>query len=284
MPRRIVVFRLDRNPLVCRARIRHLRRINPGVPIMGLYGGPGGYRRLAFRLGSRLLLHLDAFYATGRAPHWNWKHGDLALAAWYRDVGHRHEFDVLHLVEWDLLLLAPLHELYRRIPDEALGLTAYTPLRHVGDDWEWMRLAEPRAETEELLRRGRDTWGFTGEPFVCLMGAACFPRSFLEAYVAHELPEVGHDEVRLPMFASILNFPVEDTGFRSSWREGSDDAYFNAFGKEIDPQVIIAELKRAEGRRAFHPVRRTVHEVDRLPFLASIRSPARRRRALHGKQ
>jgi hypothetical protein len=35
----------------------------------------------------------------GEAPRWNWKNGDLALAAWYRDVGYRIDFDIAQLVE-----------------------------------------------------------------------------------------------------------------------------------------------------------------------------------------
>jgi hypothetical protein len=259
-----VVFRFDRNPLICRARVRKLRSLNPGVPIFGLYGGPGGIRETALRMASRVVIGLDAFFATGRSPRWNWQHGDLALAAWFREVGHRHEFDVVHLIEWDLLLLAPLDDLYGGVPRGALGLTAYTPLREVGEDWDWMRLGELSAGSEELLRRARDTWGFNQEPYACLFGAACFPRSFLAAYSDLDSPEVGHDELRVPLFAAILGFPVQDTGFRRSWHEGAeDDAYFNAFGREINPETVRSEQAKVDGRRVFHPVRQVVSGAER---------------------
>jgi hypothetical protein len=263
MTRRIVVFRFDRNPLVCRARVRTLRRHNPGVPVVGLYGGAGGYRRWAFRLGSRAVLGLDSFYASRRTSQWNWQHGDLALAAWYRDVGHRLDFEVAHLVEWDLLLLAPLDQLYRGVAPGAVGLTAYTPLSEIGEQWDWMRHQHRRAATDELLRQARERWGYTDEPHACLGVGPCFPRSFLDEYAALDAPEVGHDELRLPLFAAILGFPVIDTGFRTSWHEGPDDAFFNVSGKEIAQATIVAELHRPDGRRAFHPVRRIVADAER---------------------
>jgi hypothetical protein len=255
---RIVVFRLDRNPLVCRTRIRTLRRLNPGVPIVGLYGGPGGFRRASFRLGSRAVLGLDSFYASRRPGHWNWQHGDLAVAAWYRDVGHRLDFDVAHLVEWDLLLLAPLDELYRDVAPDAVGLTAYTPLSEVGEEWDWLRRPERRTSTHELFRYAREHWGHAGEPYACVGVGPCFPRAFLAEYAALDAPELGHDELRLPLFAAILGYRVVDTGFRHSWHGDHDDAFFNASGQAIQEAAIVAELRRPEGRRAFHPVREIV--------------------------
>lgn len=257
------MFRFDRNPLVCRARVRTLRRLNPGVPVVGLYGGAGGCRRGAFRLGSRAVLGLDSFYASRRTGQWNWQHGDLALAAWYRDVGHRLDFDVVHLVEWDLLLLAPLEELYGRVAPGAVGLTAYTPLSDVGDEWDWLRRPDRRAATDQLFSQARERWEYTGEPHACLGVGPCFPRSFLDQYAALDAPEVGHDELRLPLFAAILGFPVVDTGFRTSWHESGDDAFFNATGKDIEDAAVLTELCRPDGRRAFHPVRRIVADAER---------------------
>jgi hypothetical protein len=261
--RSIVVFRFDRNPLVCRARVRTLRRLNPGVPVVGLYGGAAGYRGASFRLGSRGVVGLDSFYASRRTGQWNWQHGDLALAAWYRDVGHRLEFDVLHLVEWDLLLLAPLEQLYGGVGPDAVALTAYTPLSEVAEEWEWMRRPERRAATEQLLRQARERWGYTGEPYACLGIGPRLPRAFLAAYAALDVPEVGHDEIRLPLFSAMLGFRIVDTGFRRSWHEGPDDAFFNATGTDIEEAAVLAELRRPEGRRAFHPVRRIVAGVER---------------------
>ena len=255
---RLVVFRFDRNPLICRSRVRQLRRLNPDVVIAGLYGGAAGLRGALFRAASRSLLGLDSFYASSRDGRWNWQHGDLALAAWFRDVGGRYAFDVAHLVEWDLVLAAPLAEVYGHVPPDSVGLTALTPLDEVARDWEWVCRDDRRPQSEALLAALRDDWGFQGEPHVCLGVGPCFPRAFLEAYAAVEPPELGNDELRLPQMARVLGFRVVDTGLRRAWRSGSEDLVFNASGREIDPAVVRAELQRPDGRRAFHPVRRNV--------------------------
>src|SRR5689334_5716852 len=108
MTGRIVVFRFDRNPWICRARVTQLRRLNPGVRIFGLYGGAAGCRRVAFRVGSPLCwgstgstLPGEAPDGTGKTATWPWPLGT-------GDVGYSIDFDVAHLVEWDLLFLDSL--------------------------------------------------------------------------------------------------------------------------------------------------------------------------------
>lgn len=255
MVRRIVVFRFDRNPLICRERVRLLRRLNPGVRVVGLYGGAAGARGAAFRAGSRPILGLSAFWSSQRDDRWNWKNGDLALAAWYRTVGFRFDFDVAHLVEWDLVLAAPLAEVYGHVRPDALGLTTCTPLADIPAGWPWTSRPELRRETEELFRLACERWAHDGEQRACLGVGPCFPRQFLEDYADVGAPEVGHDELRLPLFADILGYPVVDNGFRRTWVNLGDDAYFNASGRAVDSADIAAELGRPDGRRAFHPVR-----------------------------
>lgn len=255
MVRRIIVFRFDRNPLVCRERVRLLRRLNPGVRVVGLYGGARGVRGAAFRAGNRPVLGLDGFWTSPEDGGWNWKNGDLALAAWYRSVGFRFDFDVAHLVEWDLLLAAPLADVYGHVEPDVLGLTTCTPLAEIPAGWIWMTRPDLRRETEDLFRLARDRWAYDGEPRACLGVGPCFPRRFLEDYAELGAPEVGHDELRLPLFADILGYPVVDNGFRRAWANKDDDVYFNASGRPIDNADIAAEMGRPDGRRVFHPVR-----------------------------
>ena len=254
MVRRVVVFRFDRNPAICRERVAQLRRLNPGVAVFGLYGGAGGRRAFAFRLGRRAVLGLDGIHRPPHDGRWNWQHGDLALADWYRQVGRHVEFDVLHLVEWDLVLTAPLSTVYGHVPPDSLGLTCCTGLDVIGPDWDWVSRPELGEQTAALLAVARERWGFAGEPRACLGVGPCLPRSFLDEYAALDVPELGHDELRWPLFADVLGHPVVETGFRSAWHSPEDDAYFNATGRLIEPATIRAEQGRADGRRAFHPV------------------------------
>ncbi len=164
---------------MCRSRIALLRALNPSVPIYGLFGGSKLERSVA-----KMLLDLEGLYVSTRPERWNWQHSDLAVAAWYREVGSRVPFDVAHVIEWDLLLLAPLQSLYAHVPQDTVGLTALTPVSVLEHEWTWLRREESRREWDTLLSRARADWGYNDVPHGCLGPGPCFPRAFLEAYAA----------------------------------------------------------------------------------------------------
>jgi hypothetical protein len=201
------------------------------------------------------LLDLDGLYSPLESGRWNWQHSDLALAAWYRDVGSRIPFDVVHVIEWDLLLLEPLESLYAPVLEGAVGLTALTPISELEQEWTWLRREENRREWETLLARARAEWGYDGVPYGCLGPGPCFPRSFVEAYAAIDPPVLCNDELRLPLFAQILGFPLSDTGLRSAWRGEREHPFFHFRDRDIEWSAIQAELANPDGWRAFHPVR-----------------------------
>ena len=234
-----------------------LRRLNPGIPVVGLFGGEGAVKRAAFGSAGISVLGLDELYSSPEPATWNWRHSDLVLARWYREVGHMIRFDVLHLVEWDLLLIEPLDSLYASVPEEAVGLTALTPISELEDEWTWLRRDDARKEWEALLARARAEWGYEGIPHGCVGPGLCVPRSFLEAYagLTPPPPPLCNDELRLPLFAQILGFRIVDTQLRGPWRGEREDPYFHFRDREIELSAIKAELASPDGRRAFHPVR-----------------------------
>jgi hypothetical protein len=252
--KRLIVFRFHKAPLVCRSRVALLRELNPDVLICGLFGGPRGVKGAAFRAGGKHLLGLDALYSSRESELWNWRNSDLVLAAWYRDFGCEIPFDIVHLVEWDLLLLEPLESLYSSVPKGAVGLTALTPITEVEGEWTWLRREESRREWEELLAAAHAEWGYEGIPHACLGPGSCFPRSFLEAYAAMDPPPLCNDELRLPLFAQILGFTIVDTGLRGRWRGEREDPFFHFRDREIELRAMQAELAKPDGWRAFHPV------------------------------
>ena len=249
--KRAVLFRFHKAPLVCRSKVSFLRDLNPGVSVYGLFGG----RRLPAAV-LRQLVGLDGVYVSRGPERWNWQHGDLALAAWYRDAGSSLDFDVLHVVEWDLLFVAPLDALYAWVPAGVVGLTALTPIAELEAEWTWLRKAEPRREWEALLAIAREKWGYDGEPYGCLAAGPSFPRAFLEAYAAADPPALCNDELRVPLFAQILGFELADTRLRGPWRGEREHELFHLRAHEIELTTIRAELAKPDGARAFHPVRR----------------------------
>jgi len=228
-----------------------LRTLNPDVPIYGLFGGP---RRLPGPV-LRRFVGLDGLHSSSEPARWNWQHSDLVVTAWFREAGQRLDFDVLHVVEWDLLLVAPLESLYTSVPKGAVSLTALTPISELEKEWTWLRREANRREWEALLARARSEWGYDGTPYGCLGGGSCFPRSFLEAYAAIDPPVLCNDELRLPLFAQILGFPLADTRLRGPWHGEREHPLFHFRAPDIPLEAIKAELAKPDGWRAFHPVR-----------------------------
>ncbi|MGY1618368.1 hypothetical protein ACI797_16635 [Geodermatophilus sp. SYSU D00691] len=254
---RLVLFRFDRDPLVCRDHVALLRRANPGVPVHGLYGGPRGAHGAAVRLFGAPLIGLDSLYLSRRPPLWNWKNGDLAVLDWFREVGHRLRFDVLHVLEWDLLVLEPLAEAFSAVPPDAVGLTALRTAAEVPPNWRWTTGSTERPEFEALLRHVRATWPDVTTR-VCLGCGPCFPRRFLEAYAAADPPDWGNDEVRLPLYADALDHGPVDTRLTQWPTAPGADRFFNVGGATVEPADVLAALRQPSGRRTFHPVRSRV--------------------------
>lgn len=217
---RVAVFRFHRDPLISRVRVGLLRRLNPGVGVHGIFGGGGGVREAACRATGRRLLGLDTLYCSPRDGHWNWKNGDLVLLDWYREHGHRLSFDVLHLVEWDLLLTEPLDRLYASVPPEAVGLTALTPLSVIGGDWRWLAGRDEAREWRELLGYARTAFGYDGTPYGCLGVGPCFPRAFLHDYAAADPPTSATTNSATPCSRSSwgIRSPTPASGMRGTPR------------------------------------------------------------------
>jgi hypothetical protein len=247
---RAVLLRFHKAPLVCRSKVTLLRTLNPGISVHGVCGGDQPVMR---RIG-KYVVGLDGLHASELSGK-HWMDLDLVVRDWYREVGSTLSFDVLHLVEWDLLFVAPLDELYAGVPEGAVGLTALTPVSELGE-WTWLRREGERRNWERLLDVARRDWGYDDIPHGCVGPGPVFPRAFLEAYAAVEPPIIAHDELRLPLFAQILGFPIVDNGLRGPWRGEREHAFFHFRSAEIELETIRSELAKPDGARAFHPVRR----------------------------
>jgi hypothetical protein len=252
--RRLALLQYHGDFDVAASRVRNLRASNPGVLVCGLFGGGpadaaaadavfGGDRELVYHLASR-------------DPRWKWQNTDLAVREWYRDVGRGLSFDVLHVVQWDLLLLDSLDRLYAHVPEGALALTAPTPIASIADRWHWTLVEPHRSELPALAAHVEECYGASAPDGACLGPGYALPREFLERYASADVPELCHDEIRLPLFARIFGFPVADTGFYPTWFDPEGERFFNANGDEIEEAVIRNELRRPGGRRVFHPFRR----------------------------
>jgi hypothetical protein len=82
-------------------------------------------------------------------------------------------------------------------------------------------------------------------------------------YAAAVPPELGNDEVRLPLYCTALGFPAADTGFVADWATVGTDPAFNVGGPAVDPATLLTALQDPAGPRVFHPVRTRVRGLRR---------------------
>lgn len=270
---------------ICRGRLRLLRRLNPGVAIFGLYGGPVGDAENARR---RLGPLLDDFYAYAGeedAP-WKWRHGDLLVAAWHRHRGHALAWDTVVLVQWDMLLLRPVSELLAKLtPGEAL-FSGFRPAAEVSAWWGWLKGEDPekRADRDRFVAFLREQQGYTGELWCCLFIVVCLPRRLLDLYLASGPPEAGFLEYKLPTLAVCWGVPVcRSHPFEPWWASNPATHHapraariLNAVGDELDLRTALEEVASNRGPGILHPYR------SRFP--AWLARPALARPVLAGLQ
>lgn len=240
---RIALLRYHRDPAVCRSQVELLRRLDPDVPVYGV-GEPVG---IADALDGR-------YVPEDREGDGKWRHGDLVAQEWFRAVGRDLDFEYLHLVEWDLLLCAPLSDLYAHVPADGVALSGLRPMSEArSDGWAWITTRESPREYRELREHVVREFGHREEAPSCVFPGAAFPRSFLEDLADLEIPPLCNDEVRIALYAEALGYDLYDTGFHE-WTDAGR-RFFNGRGNEIPRSRIESELADPDGRRAFHPVR-----------------------------
>ena len=278
--KRIILFRFHRHPTICLQRLRMTHALNPHIPIYGLFGGP---KREAEKMQKLLTPHLTHFFIVPSISHallksshtckscrtghtiegyWNWKNGDLLIRTWFQKIGKEIDFDMLHVMEWDLLLTRPIEELFRHISANSIGLTAPQPISVIGRRWNWTTKDHKRQEFEHLMLYVQKHYNYQQHPLCCFAPGNCLPRSFLTEYSHHTIPPLSIDEVRLPLFAHIFGFPIVDTALTPVEYTSLAFSLFNTDQAEVPLSLIEKELKKGKGAPAFHPcTRKLPHSI-----------------------
>ncbi len=255
--KRAVLFQFHKHFRVCRSRLKLLSAFNPGVQIFGLFGGNERLFPVIEKTASMLFSSTltDLYCVARQSGRWKRDNTDLAARLWYRDVGRRYAFDMLHHIQWDLVLFAPLSEVYKGVPGDGIGLTGLTPLSSIAHRWSWTTREPDRANWQQLLEFARTRFGYDQDPYACQGPGPCMPRAFLDLYAATDVPALCHDELRLPLLAQSLGFQLYDNGICRDWFDPRERRFFNADTFAIEPVTIKSELAKPDGRRAFHPSR-----------------------------
>ncbi len=255
---RIIIFRFHKFPLICANRLKLLKKLNPNVSIFGIYGGEEKYLSKFEKYLSKYLE--DIYFIKDKSSSWKWKNFDLVLRNWYKQVGENIHFDMAHIIEWDLILCESLDDIYSNIRKNELGVTALTRLNLVEDRWSWTSEEPYKSEWLNLLAFVKKEYDYNCKPNGSLGPGLCLPKSFLEKFSNAKIPELCHDELRIPLYAQIFDFKCRNTEFYRKWFDEKQKKYFNCVNKNIDIQTIRKERKN-NGRQVFHPFRKIFNEI-----------------------
>jgi hypothetical protein len=254
-----ILFWFYKDAVVCRNRLRLLRRRNPGVPIYGLYGGPVAD---AAAFASDLGPLLDDFWAYPgpEDPEWKYRNGDLVISAWFADRGRDLAWDSVFVAQWDMVAVTSVADLVGPIGADEMLLSGLRPVREVEAWWHWMR-GHHRDEFEQFMAKVQAEYGEVADPLCCQFIGVVAPRSFLERYCEIAPPELGFLEYKVPVYAQVLGTPlVADTCFRPWWAEEPATSHVprterlvHAWPTSVRLPVMYREVMRPHGRRVFHP-------------------------------
>lgn len=240
--KRAILFRYHDRFDVCANRIALLRRFNPDVPVYGMYGGAPTDQTSGLDLN-------DDYALPFSDPTFKWQHGDLCARQWFRDRGQKFPFAMLHIVEWDLVLLEPIDRLFASITD-GVGISQKSlldDLRKTG--WGWIARPDKQDQFAELSKIIADKYGKALEIdrlWAGVFPGACMSRAFLERYAGDDIPALLHDEIRMTLYAHVYGFPVHDTGL------SLNNTFWNCSGEVYTPEQVCSA---ALTNKIFHPVR-----------------------------
>lgn len=258
------LFWFYKDAALCAERLALFRRHNPGVAVFGLYGGPPADAE-AMRGSLGPLLDDWYAFAEDRPAEWKWRHGDRLIAAWHRDRGAALPWDDLFILQWDMLVLAPLARLFAAYPSGELVLSGLRPVSEVSGWWAWVNGSNPEMEADYRAFRALlgERFGYGGPLYCGLFIVARLPRRFLDRYVAAGPPEAGFLEYKIPSLAAAFGVPLaHGQPFRPWWRNdpSTRDApprarVLNAVGDDVPLAVVLEELCDPAGTRLIHPCR-----------------------------
>lgn len=246
---------------ICRNKLKKIRSRNEDIRIFALYGGPLSETDMARKAIKK---YVDDFYVFEREkkPSWKWEHGDQLITTWYVEKGQHLQWEMLFIMQWDMLISAPLSELFSKLQPGQILLSGFRPANEVASWWPWISPDDPNLKAFKVILH--DEFQYDGELFVCLFIVACFPRTFFEKFLEVGMPEAGFIEYKFPTIANIFRIPVcQNHDFHPWWAANPatknaplQERVLNAIGQEIPRSIVLRELSKANGRRLFHPVSR----------------------------
>ncbi len=260
---------------ICRANLKRLRKLNSDIKVYALYGGP-----ISESDNARIAIQdiVDDFYVfePNRDPIWKWKHLDQMTAIWFKEKGQYLEWETLLVMHWDMLILAPLCELFAGLKPGEILLSGLRPLNTVSSWWPWVQ--PDNQDLESFKKLLNDKFSYKDKLLACLFIVVCYPRQFLEKYIEIGHPDIGFLEYKIPTLAHIFGIPFcHNHTFQPWWaanpvtkKAPMRERILNAVSQEVPRSVIMKELASRDGLKLFHPVFRNYPKVMEYRYIAFL--------------
>ncbi|MGS2810839.1 DUF707 domain-containing protein [Nocardia sp. MW-W600-9] len=258
-PDMAIIYWFYKEPEVTLDHLRLLRQHNPDRPIFGLFGGQiheaAAYRDLLGDL-------LDDFWCYegtyGNDPYTKWMHGDLLILDWYDKRGRFLAWELVTIVQWDMLVFADLTTLFPDIkPDQAY----FSGYQELDDDieWRWPWTSPDGGHRDDYLAFTQaitTQYGYTGPKKCCFYILEILPKRFFDGHLGLADKHLGMLEYKNPTLAAVFDIDIHhrDIGVRWSEKHQSiTQAPINPMKMEITTNYIDTELADPTGWRLFHP-------------------------------
>lgn len=266
--RTALIYRFHKDVEVHARRVEILRHFNPGVPIHGLYGG-SDYPQACHDLGNLF----DSIYDhPSRDGFFKWMHAEYMLRDWFVAEGHKHAFDRLVDHEWDILHVAPVRDVYARVPAQAAAFGGLTPpLEAMLGGWWWLAQPAHKQAFANYCRYAAMTYGIGLQRYICQGVGSVLPRTFLEKLATEPLPIEAllgvHCEITLPGYAEFLGFEIVNHGLHPPWTGMFKSLYSGPMFHCNSDEPITLGLLHDDCRRSRGPRRTSYHPV---PFAVTL--------------
>jgi hypothetical protein len=251
-----ILFWFYKEPDICENRLRLLKKNNPDLKIFGLFGGEQGeadsYRK-------RLDGYLDDFFVSPSTdPDWKWIHGDLMILEWYELRGRSLEWDSIAVVQWDMLVLDSISEMFADMKADEVLLSGYRELdEEIERRWSWTKDGgDDRSNYISFKEHVKREYGYDRVLPCCLFIFEIFPRIFFEKYLTVTDRVTGMLEYKVPTYARIFEIPLYERDLGIWWFSSEEQEAvhpLNAREIEILEATIRSELQKIDGYRIFHP-------------------------------
>jgi hypothetical protein len=223
------------------------------MPIYGVYGGEKkDYKK--FKSALRGLT--DIIFWDEPDTDIKWRFSDESIMYWYRNLGKNLKFDILHTVEYDLVLLGSMEELYKYSDgDRHIYITALVELDKIIHRSNWFNNPEfPVTECKRLVKIFNEKYGLK-KLYSCMAPGTTLTREYLEGYDTVDIPLIGFDEIRLPNIAQILEIPIKTSDFVRDWfdRTTINFRLFNTNNHIVDIKELYQTYSTGY-QKAFHHV------------------------------